>query len=140
MSNHCHNSYNTRLIHQEPSWVGEKLAVTLVTWTRGIYTPLKLAIPPLTAQRSFACSVSSLSQSPRHYLPGHHCFRGDDPAGCCLGQYKPSTWSAALRTVPSTAASHPLLGTFPDSRPQVRASESSSGQRGQVGQWLGWGV
>ena len=100
MSNHCHNSYDTRLIHQEPSWVGEKLAVTLVTWTRGIYTPLKLAIPPLTAQRSFACSVASLSQSPLHYLPGHHSLRCVVPAECSLGQDKPSTCCAERNAVP----------------------------------------
>ena len=89
---------------------GKKLAVVLVTCARGIYIPLRPAVPPLTAQRSFACSVASLSQSPRHYLPGHYRLRGAAPAECCLGQDKPSTWHAGRSNVPSTAAAIPHSG------------------------------
>ena len=89
---------------------GKKLAVVLVTCARGIYIPLRPAVPPLTAQRSFACSVASLSQYPRHYLPGHRGLHHTDPAGCHLGWDRPSTWSAAHDTVPNTPANHPPLG------------------------------
>ena len=88
----------------------KKLAVVLVTCARGIYIPLRPAVPPLTAQRSFACSVASLSQYPRHYLPGHRGLHHTDPAGCHLGWDRPSTWSAAHDTVPNTPANHPPLG------------------------------
>ena len=88
----------------------KKLAVVLVTCARGIYTPLRPAVPPLTAQRSFACSVASLSQYPRHYLPGHCGLHHIDPAGCHLGWDRPSTWRAAHDTVPSTPANHPPPG------------------------------
>ena len=82
----------------------------LVLAARGVCTPLRLAVPPLTAPSSFACSVASLSQSPRHYLPGHYRLRGAAPAECCLGQDKPSTWHAGRSNVPSTAAAIPHSG------------------------------
>ena len=96
---------------QEPPGSKKKLAVVLVTCARGIYTPLRPAVPPLTAQRSFACSVASLSQYPRHYLPGHCGLHHIDPAGCHLGWDRPSTWRAAHDTVPSTPANHPPPGS-----------------------------
>ena len=69
----------------------KKLLVMQVACTRGICNSLRLAIPPLTALHSFACSVASLGQCPCHHLPGHRSLRHVDPAGCCLGQDKPST-------------------------------------------------
>ena len=82
----------------------------LVLAARVVCTPLRLAVPPLTAPSSFACSVASLSQSPLHYLPGHYRLRGAAPAECCLGQDKPSTWHAGRSDVPSTAAALPHSG------------------------------
>ena len=78
-------------LYKWPQFARKQLSVVLVVCARGVCTSLRLAIPPLTAQRSFACSVASLSQSPRHHLPGHCSFRHIDPAGCHLGQDKPST-------------------------------------------------
>ena len=86
-----------------PCIYNKKPTVALVTCARGICIPLKPAIPPLTAQCSFACSVASLSQCPHHHLPGHCSLRRADPAGCHLGQDRPSTWNTARNTVPNTA-------------------------------------
>ena len=88
----------------------KRLLVAQVVCTRGICTPLRLAIPPLKAPLSFACSVASLSRSPGHYQPGHHSFRRVAPAECHLGWDKPSTCSAARSTVPNTAAATPHAG------------------------------
>ena len=97
-------------LYKWPQFARKQLSVVLVVCARGVCTSLRLAIPPLTAQRSFACSVASLSQYPRHYLPGHCGLRHVDPAGCHLGWDRPSTWRAAHDTVPNTPANHPPLG------------------------------
>ena len=105
-----HVEPNARDIESAWGAMEKRLLVAQVVCTRGICTPLRLAIPPLKAPLSFACSVASLSRSPGHYQPGHHSFRRVAPAECHLGWDKPSTCSAARSTVPNTAAATPHTG------------------------------
>ena len=61
-------------------------------------------IPPLQVEPSFACSVSSLSQSPGLQLPGCQHLRVKNLADYLLGQDRPSTQSTRGAWVPCTAA------------------------------------
>ena len=88
----------------------KKDVVLLVIHSRGHYTPLRFTVPPLQALHSLACSVTSLSLSPCHQLPGHHHLHNGALAGCLLGWDESSTWLAGHAVVSNNAPSSPHSG------------------------------
>ena len=59
---------------------------------------------------SFACSVTSLSLFPSHYLPGRPCLRRGVLADYLFGRGSPSTWCAGRTTVHGAPSATPPLG------------------------------
>ena len=88
----------------------QKGGVMPVVHSRGHCKPLRSVFLPLQIARSFTCSVASLGQSPRHYLPGLHSLHYGALADYVLGQGKPSTWPTGLGAVPNTTSPQPDSG------------------------------
>ena len=78
---------------------------------RGHCIPLWVAFQPLQVVLSFACSVTSLSRFPSHYLPGHPPLREDALAAHLFGLDSPSTWLAGRTTLHNTPSITIPLGT-----------------------------
>ena len=78
---------------------------------RGHCIPLWVAFQPLQVVLSFACSVTSLSRFPSHYLPGHPPLREDALAAHLFGLDSPSTWLAGRTTLHDTPSVTIPLGT-----------------------------
>ena len=81
-----------------------KAGVTPFPRGSGHCIPLCAVFPPLQVVLSSACSVSSLSRCPSHYLPGHPPLRVDALADYPFGRGNPSTWRTgrtALHGTPS---------------------------------------
>ena len=87
--------------------------------SRGHCIPLWAVFPPLQVVLSSACSVSSLSRFPSHYLPGHPHLREGALAAYLFGLGSPSTWLAGHTAVHDTPSATPPRGTERRDAPQM---------------------
>ena len=88
----------------------KKAGVVPFVHGRGHCIPLWAVFQPLQVVLSSACSVSSLSRFPSHYLPGHPHLREGALAAYLFGLGSPSTWLAGHTAVHDTPSATPPRG------------------------------